>query len=893
MIRLRVLLQRLRALFRRHAERDLDDELAFHLQMEIDDGLRRGLSADEARSAALRRFGGIARTKEVYRETRSLPFLDTAAQDLRYAFRMLRANPAFTAVAVLSLALGIGANTAVFTLINALVLKPLPVARPHQLVSIVWAGPHKNTSGWTTRTFEFFHDRTELFDGVFAQSGRQLNAAFGEQPTPVDGLFVSGDYFPVLGVPPLLGRALTPADDRESGGPDGPVADISYQFWQARFAGDPGIVGRMLVVNDTPLRIAGVLPPWFFGVDVGRSPNLYIPLDLEPLLMKDQSFLHHPFTWWLDIMARRKAGLSDAAFHAGIDAIAPRLFRDVLQGHRLSRFPKLGAVYAGNGTSELRQQFTQPLLILMGISGMVLLIACANVANLLLARTSARRREISVRQALGASRPRLFRQLLTESLLLSGLGAAAGVAFAFWGCRALLALLSSPGDAVILNVRPDPWVLAFTAAVATLTGILFGAGPAFRASAGNSAASLKEGSHTVTRRSYASSLLVVSQVALCLVLLVGAGLFIRTFWNLTGQHLGFDRHHLYVAKIDPRPTGFQGEALRQLYAGLYARLSRQPAIQSASLSEETPIADCCWMEAMAVEGSAVLSTERIPILLDNVSPGFFQTFGTRLLAGRDFTLRDTAAAPPVAIVSDSFARRFLPGRNPLGKHVGMLRHKDHQNMTIVGVVEDTVAYNLRSEAIYQAYFPLLQSDRLGGVTVEIRTGRPFSAAAPLLRAEVQSFRKRIPVNVESFDEQIARHALGESMTAILAGFFGSLALLLACIGLYGTMSYAVIRRTGELGLRMALGAQPAEVTGMILRHALLLAVAGAALGISASLACARWLTSLSGLLYGLRADDPLTIAATAALLIALAALAGYLPARRAARLDPVQALRNE
>jgi putative ABC transport system permease protein len=892
MIRLRVLLQRLRALFRRHAERDLDDELAFHLQMEIEDGLRRGLSPNEARVAALRRFGGVARTKEIYRETRSLPFLDTAVQDLRYALRMLRANPAFTAVAVLSLALGIGANTAVFTLINALVLKPLPVVKPHQLVNIEWMGPRRNMSGWTTRSFEFFHSHTELFDGVFARSVRHFNVAFGEQPTPVDGDFVSGDYFPVLGVPPLLGRVLTPADDRESGGPDGPVAVISYQFWQARFSGDRDVVGRTLVVNDTPLRVAGVLPPWFFGIEVGRSPNLYIPLYIEPMLMKDQSFLHHPFTWWLDIIARRKAGLSDAAFHAGLDAIAPRLFHDVLEGHRLS-FPKLGAVYAGNGISDLRQQFTQPLLILMGISGIVLLIACANVANLLLARTSARRREISVRQALGASRPRLFRQLLTESVLLSGLGAAAGIAFAFWGCRALLSMLSSSTDAVTLNVRPDPWVLAFTAAVATLTGIVFGAGPAFRASAAGAAASLKEGSPTVTRRSYASSLLVVSQVALCLVLLIGAGLFMRTFWNLTNQHLGFDRRNVYVAEIDPRPAGFQGEALRQLYAGLYTRLNQQPAIESASLSELTPIADCCWSQAMDVEGSTVLSTRQLPILLNNVAPGFFQTFGTRLLAGRDFTLRDTRNAPPVAIVSESFARRFLPGQNPVGKHISLLRDKTHQNMSIVGVVEDTVAYHLRSQAIYQAYFPLLQSDRLGQVTVEIRTGRPFAAAAPLLRSEVQSFQKRIPVNVESFDEQIARDSLSESMTAILAGFFGSLALLLACIGLYGTMSYAVIRRTGELGLRMALGAQPSEVTGMILRHALLLAGAGAALGIPAALACARWLTSLSGLLYGLRPDDPPTIAATAALLIALAALAGYLPARRAARLDPVQALRNE
>jgi predicted permease len=541
---------------RRKREQDIERELHNHLSLEGADRQADGLPPDQARDAAQRALGNMALIQEDTRAVWTARWLEVFLQDLRYGARMLLHNPGFAAAAILSLALGIGANTAIFTLINALILRPLPVTDPAGLVHIVQGTPHGPLNKWTTAAFEFFHDQPQLFSGVIAQDFERFDVSFTDEPTPIDGVFVSGDYFPTLGVAPFLGRTLTPADDAESGGADGPSAVLSYRFWVARFAADPAVLGRSLTVDGTPLHIVGVLPPSFSGIEVGKSPNLFVPLRLEPMLQPNRTMLHQKYVWWLDVLARKRDGLTDPALQSGLEAIWPRLIGVVVP------FSPSRAAFssARNGISDLRRRFTAPLYILMAIAGIVMLIACANVANLLLARTGSRRREVAVRLAIGASRPRLLRQLLTESLLLSALGSLLGLAIAFAGCRFLLTLLATGIRTVDLNVRPDLAVIAFTALCAVATTLFFGVGPALRVTAAGPGASLKENSQALARGSV-GKLLVVAQTALCLLLLVGAGLFVRTFWNLTHQNFGFDARNLYIASIDPRPAGFKAERL--------------------------------------------------------------------------------------------------------------------------------------------------------------------------------------------------------------------------------------------------------------------------------------------------------------------------------------------
>ncbi len=891
---------RLRALFgRKHVETELHEEFHFHLEHLRDQNLAAGMAPDEARREALRELGGLSQFQEECRDARGVNFIAQLLQDVRYGLRMLLRNPGFSAVAILSLALGIGANTAIFTLINALTLKSLPVAKPEELIQIQPRTPKGAQGSLSYYALEFFHSHPELFAGVFVQASHRFDVELGGQTAPIEGAYVSGDYFPTLGVPPLIGRSIGMDDDKD--GAAAPMAVLSYRFWMARFAGDRSALGRTLVVEGTPLEIVGVMPPSFFGVEVGKSPNIFLPLSLEPVLDKDRSLLHIRAAWWLNILARKKAGLSDAAIQAGLAVLWPRVVNEVLplkNGQPVAQFLKwrIETVDAGRGISGLRRQFSEPLYILMGIVGLVLLIACANVANLLLARTSARQHEVAVRLALGASRPRLIRQLLTESIMLSAFGAALGIAFAFWGCRLLLSILSTSQRSVDLNVRPDPLVLGFTALVAIATGVLFGTAPSLRATRGSPGSSLKDNTQRVAHGSMAANVLVVAQVALCLVLLIGAGLFVRTFWNLMHQDLGYDPKNLYAASIDPRQAGYKGDALNRLYGQLYENLNRNPGVRSASLSMTTPIASCCWFDPITAEGYTEKPGEEKDVYLNRISPGFFQTFGTKILLGHDFTAADGPGTPLKAMVSESIAKRYFEGQNPIGKHIGVgggqIVH-DHQNAEIIGVVEDMRTRGLRAGTEYEAYFNMFQETNPGDMIVEIRTSQGLGAAASLLRQDVQAYGKQIPVNMEDFSEQIGQTALKDRMTAILAGFFGFLALVLASIGLYGIMSYTVIRRTSELGIRMALGAQATEVTWMIIRQTLWLAGTGALVGIPAALLCTRLLTSLSTMLYGLQPTDPVTIGATTVLLVVLAGVSGYFPARRAAHLDPVIALRNE
>lgn len=887
----------LRTLFgRRRAESELDAEMGFHLDHLIEQKRATGLSVDDARSAAMREMGSIGLYKEECRDSLGIRLLSDVRQDILYGLRMLGRSRGFSAVAILSLALGIGANTAIFTLIDSVVLRPLPVKNAGELVQVVLAQPKHPQTAFSYPIFEMLSKRTDIFSDVFVQRNRRLAVGIGGNAEPVDGAFVSGTFFKALGVLPLLGRAVNAADDSESGGPDGPVAVISYKYWLSAFGGDPQVLGRTITANSVPLKIVGVLPANFTGVFVGSDPAFFLPLLQEPLVDKNQSMLHMKAAWWLNIMAVRRPGVPDVTTRAALRTIWPGIQREAFP-------PPVGSgnqeIYkwtpdisdASRGISWVRNDFTNPLYYLMGIAGLVLLIACANIASLLMARTKARQHEIAVRLALGADRFRLVRQLLTESMILSVAGAALGVAIAIPGSRFLVSLISTDSSPVWLDVHPDLRILGFTIALALLTGLLFGGAPALRATSTAPSASLKENTRTGSSNGVFGKTLVVSQVSLSLLLLIAAGLFARTFWNLTKQDMGFDPRHLYIAAIDPRNDGITGDRLVQAYSEIYSGLKREPGVQSASLAMMVPVADCCWWEDVR-SAEAKNPLESTKVFLNLVSPGYFATLSTPLVMGRDFNVSDGKGHPEVAVINEAMAQHYFPGMNPVGRHFSVDGSKEYQNVEIIGVVKSTYQRDLRTGVEYAAYFSVFQAQ--GGYTLAIvRTNQSAQAVSAIMRRAVHAVTPETPVHVTSYDEMVGQTAMQDRLTALLANFFGVLAVGLACIGLYGIMSYSVTRRTSEIGVRMALGAPSGGVLWLVLREAILLAGAGVAIGIPAALGCARVLSSLQTMLFGLTPNDPATIAATALLLLFVAAVAGYLPARRAGRLDPMSALRNE
>jgi predicted permease len=871
----------------RRAESELDDEMRFHLENLIEQKRAAGMSAAAARSAALREMGSIGLYKEECRDSLGVRLLSDLWQDIGYGLRIPGRSPGFTAVAVLSLALGIGANTAIFTLIESLVLRQLPVSDPQTLVQVALTTPKQPQISFSYQTYESLVRTPDLFESVFIQRDNRFTVGPSGDALPLDGAYVTGNFFQALNISAARGRALEPSDDIEGGGSDGPVATISYRYWIGQYGGDPAVVGRTITVNQTPMKIVGVLPAAFPGVHVGSAPAIFVPLRLEPMLSGERSMLHREGTWWLRILARTRPGISTAQTRAALQTVWPSIRKTAFgPGTPTSVFAmKPDLLDASRGISGLRTDFSRPLFYLMGIAGMVLLIACANIANLLLARSRVRRQEIAVRLALGASRARIIRQLITESVLLSGVGAALGVAIAWPASRLLVALIST---SVWLDVRPDLRILAFAVALALITGVLFGGGPALRATS----ESLKESTRTVSGRAFFGKALVVSQVALSLLLLIAAGLFARTFWNLTKQDVGFDRHELYMAAIDPRNGGIEGPALSRMYRTLYENLNREPGVQAASLARMVPVADCCWWEDV-VSPESPHPTGKARVYLNNVTPGYFASLGTPLLAGRDFTLHDGPNSPRVAVVNEAAAKHFFPGMNAVGRHLSVDGSKSLQNVEIVGIVKSTNENSLRGGPEPGAYFSFLQPDEQNKTFILLRTKLGEAAVQSLLRRNVHALSPQTPVNVESVDKRILETATQDRLTAVLADFFGLLAASLACIGLYGIMSYTVARRTAEIGIRMALGAEGGGVRWMMLREALVMASAGIAIGVPCALICARLLSSLPEMLFGLKPNDPATVAAMALLLLGVAAVAGFLPAQRATRIEPMSALRHD
>jgi putative ABC transport system permease protein len=881
----------------RELSSDVVDELACHLADLHAAALRSGASQADARTRALEALDA-ATFLELSKRPRARAG-GGYGHDIRVALRQLIATPVVTTVAVLSLALGIGANTAIFSLVNSLMLRELPVADPQQL-ALMTGGP--NGSFWTFPIWQELDRRPELYDRAFAWGARRFNLANGGVAEFVDGIWTTAGMFDTLGVRPLLGRTFTAADDRRAAGPDAPPAIVSYGFWQRRFGGAADAVGRRLTVEGIAFTIIGVTPPDFFGPDVGRRFDIVLPIGAEPLVRGRESALESRDSWWLFIMARLKPGQTIDAATDAVRGVQPQIREATLPVGEWSQAQldtylreNVTLVPAATGNSTIRARYSQPLLTVMAVVVLVLLIACANIANLQLARATARWHEWSVRLALGASRWRLVRMVLIESFVLAAIGSGLGLLVARWGSQLLVSQLTTQASTVFLDLTLDWHVLAFTTGITAATALLFGAAPAFRAAGAAPTEAVKEqGRGIASNRTTMASVLVTVQVALSVILLVAAGLFLRTFSNLATQPVGFERDRVLVVAMNAQSAPVEPSKRMAVYERALEAVKALPGVEHAALSYTTPISRYLWGNRMEVSGSVPLADNLRSALRNQVTPGFFATYGQRLVAGRDFTDRDREGAPRVAIVNEAFARRFLGGANPIGHTTRALSEVPPEApMEIVGVVADAAYRRLREPPPPTVYTPNAQPAE-GPGTVEINmsvrtaSGSPAQLARSVVDA-IGSVDADLTLTFRPLADQINASITQERVVAMLAAFFGALALLLAGLGLYGVTSYAVSRQRTEIGIRLALGSAPGRVVRLVMSRVTLLVAAGIAVGAGASL----WVFPFaSSLLYGVEPRDPATLAGSAAVLAAVGALAGWLPAFRASRIDPAQVLRE-
>ena len=817
--------------------------------------------------------------------------------ELRLAIRALWATPIVSFVAALSLALGIGANTAIFSLVNSLLLRTLPVKEPQRLVTIssdaaIRLG-FKAGLGWNYAMWDRFRQRTQPFDGAVAWTPQRINLAANGESHPVDGLVVTGDFFATLGVPALLGRTFTAADDLRGGGPEGPVAVISYGLWQRRFGGSSAVIGTPLPVEGVPFTIVGVTPPEFFGLEVGKAFDLAVPLGTEPLFRGKKAAIDQPRSLFLFVMLRLQPGQSIDRATAALRTIQPDILTRDLPPFVREPFTLVPAAVGADTPDSARPRYERSLLAVFVVVALVLLIAAANIANLQLARATARRHELSVRLALGAPRWRLARQMLVESLVLASVGAAGGLLFALWGSRALVAQLSTSVSRVALDLSLDWRVLAFTAGIASATAVLASTAPAFRAARVAPIDALKEHGRG-TAGGGGSSVLVVGQVALSLVLVVAAGLFVRTLERLATVPLGFDRDRVLVVNVDTARARVDPSQKMSLYHRLVAASAAVPGVVGAAGSAATPVS--AGLPRNIDMPGVPATTDRLA-LVNGVTPGWFATYGTPIGAGRDFDERDTVTAQPVVILNEAFARRFIAGRSALGETVAA--------RTVVGVVGNQLAQggykpngalrSVRDDAAPSIYVPLAQSSGLfppdrTAIAISVRSsaGSPARLARDV-GAALSGVEPDLAFSVRPLADYLDASLAQERMVALLAGFFGALALLLAGLGLYGITSYAVSRRRAEIGIRLALGAAQGSVVRLILSRVAILVGAGVIVGAAASVWLSRFVAAL---LYGLQPRDPITLAFAALTLGAVGTLAGWLPASRAARIDPADVLRE-
>ena len=893
-------------------EAELVEELSQHLRDRYDDMLAGGTDPKVAHQSLLKELNdsalvsGLKASLQAPRppvplgKDESAGILAGIWNDLRFGARLLRKNPGFAMVAILSLALGIGANTTIFQLLDAVRLRTLPVKDPQQLARVkIVDSPHcchgdfySPDSDLTGALWNGLREQQQGFSRTAAWAPARRNLGQGGEARYANTLMVSGEFFDVLGVQPVLGRLISPADDYRGCGAQGAV--LSYTFWQREFGGRPEALGSKLTLNGQPFQIIGVTQANFYGVDVGQNFDVAIAICSEAVFSTKGSLMDGPAEWWIATIGRLKPGWTIERASTQLAAISPQIFAATLPGEYDAIEKKdylafrLGALPAATGVSGLRHDYEDPLWLLLALSGLVLLIACANLANLMLARASVRQREMALRLTLGASRSRLIRQLLAESLLLAALGTISGAALAQILSRVLVAFLSTHDNQIFVELTPDWRVLGFAAALAILTCVLFGLVPAMQASRTDPGVVMKAGRGLTASRDrfLLRRALVVSQIALSLVLLTGAFLFVRTFQNLLTQDAGFEQDHLLVVDFDFSPLKLPPASQMAYKQALLARMQSIPGIRSAAETLVVPLNHSGWDDNIDIPNGP----QRQDVTLSRVSPGYFRTMETPLLTGRDFNQTDTPTSPRVAIVNEAFTRKFMGGANPLGR-VFSDSGKPDQTYRIVGLVKNTKYYELREDPKPIAFVSFTQANGPEEDSkLMIRSDEPLASLISSIKHTANDMNPSLVLTFRVLKTQIREGLLREQLMATLSGFFGALATILAMVGLYGVISYMVVRRRNEIGVRMALGANRNDILVMVLREAAILLLIGLAIGTGLALAAG---TAAASMLYGLKPRDPLTLGAAIAGMVAVAMIASLLPAQRAATVHPMEALREE
>ena len=911
-----------RAVFRRSdLEARMDSELACHLEILIHDLVQSGYPPEEAARRAHIAIGPMLKHKEEMRASLGLLWWDLLWADLRYAVRILRKNPGFTAVAVGSLALGIGANTAIFTVAQHMLLDRLNVPHPEQLRMFYWSEPRDGivssmwgfwddlpgggqlSTSFSYPVYEVLRRQNQSLNDVmaFKPYGRMTVTFHGIAET-ADAEMVSGNYYSMLGVRPQLGRGIQESDDGQVG--SGPVVTISDRLWTNRFGRSPDVIGKSIMVNSTPMTIVGVNPPGFTGAYSAQgTPDIFLPFCMQPVLAPEDfddfgttrspSLLTNKRMWWVLVMGQAKPGVRTATAEASLNVTLNAAVRATMPVTRDNQIPRLLLRDGSRGQNPAADELEKPLDVLMTLAGFVLLLACANLANLLLARAGARKRETSTRLALGARRGRILRQMMTESLLLSLTGGASGLLFAWAVRQALPRLLSNAWTPPAFSATFSWPIFLFAVTVSIATGFMFGLAPAWQATRVQVSSSLKDTGQTIThrRRGLAGKTIVTLQVALSMLLVVGAGLFVRTLMQLGRTPLGFRSHNLLLFNVDLPEKVYPRTTSTQLLRRLEERLSAVPGVQNATLTRVPLISGNAMNSTFVPEGQQRKPEGNPSVLANGVGSQFFETFGIPIVAGRGFNSHDTSTSRKVAVVNETLAKTYYPNLNPIGRTFEAgLNHP--QTIEIVGVCGDTKYYRVRKEVEPTYYTPYWQKDEgIREATFAIATKLEAQALLPALREAIRQVDPNLPMlDVRTQDEQIAANMRQERIFATLTSGFGVLALVLACVGIYGIMAYTVVQRTSEIGVRLALGAIPRQVLAMILREASWISAAGITIGLGASFLLAR---SVRSMLYGIAAFDPLTFFGAALLLVFIALGASWIPARRAARVQPMEALRHE